>query len=138
MGNDDEPGSKERQVTQTSELILKQAVLDTRRFDEERQVAENLRDGEGIKNKLKERARVVAGLPERVSQAELLTGQKLPEDEMAYLRSLQYIAQKALERGNVYELGLILTDTLGGSKKGEPNLLEQLVSRLYPQTLKRN
>ncbi|MEK7092157.1 MAG: hypothetical protein AAB907_00870 [Patescibacteria group bacterium] len=133
MGNDDEPGSKERQVTQTSELILKQAVLDTRRFDEERQVAENLRNGEGIKNKLKERARVVAGLPERVSQAELLTGQKLPEDEMAYLRSLQYIAQKALERGNVYELGLILTDTLGGLKKGEPNLLEQLVNRLYPQ-----
>ena len=59
---------------------------------------------------------------------------KLPEDEMAYLRSLQYIAQKALERGNVYELGLILTDTLGGSKKGEPNLLEQLVNRLYPQS----
>ena len=120
-------------VVQTPEQILRQAVFDTRRFDEERQVAENSRDGEGIKNKLKESAEVVAGLPERISEAEVLTGQKLPEDEMETLRSLQYIAQKALERGNVYELGLILLDMQSNQKIGNPNLLEQIVNRLYPQ-----
>ena len=45
--------------------------------------------------------------------------------------TLKDIAQKALQQGNAYELGLILADTLGGTDK--PNLLEQLVNRLYPQ-----
>ena len=120
-------------AVQTPEQILKQAVLDTRRFDKEHQAAMDSRDSEGIKNMLKARAEVVAGLPERISEAEVLTGQKLPEDEMETLRSLQYIAQKALERGNVYELGLILLDMQSNQKIGNPNLLEQIVNRLYPQ-----
>jgi hypothetical protein len=132
MPLDDNQEEREK-VVQTPEQILKQAVLDTRRFDEERQAAENSRDGERIKNRLKARAEVVAGLPERISAAEVLTGLKVPEDEMGILLDLQDIARKALERGKFYELGLILEDTLGGTRKGEPNLLEQLVNRLYPQ-----
>lgn len=120
-------------VAQTPEQILRQAVLDCRRFDEERQAAENSRDGEGIRNKLKKRAEVVAELPEKISQAETLSGLKVPEDEMETLRSLQDRARKALERGSVYELGLVLTDTQGNSNIGEANLLEQLVNRLYSQ-----
>jgi hypothetical protein len=129
----DDNQEKREKVVQTPEQILKQAVLDTRRFDEERQAAEDSRDGEGIRNKLKERAEVVAGLPDRISEAEVLTGQKLPEDKMETLRSLQNIARKALERGNVYELGMVLTDTQRTPNTGELNLLEQLVNRLYPQ-----
>ena len=129
----DDSQEKGELVIQTPEQILKQAVLNTRRFDEERQAAENSRDGEGIKNKLKERAEVVAGLPEKLAQAESLTGLKIPEDEMQILLSLKDIAQKALERGGAYELGLLLTDMQGSTRIGKPNLLEQLVNRLYPQ-----
>lgn len=129
----DNTQEKGENVLQTPEQILKQAVLDAKKLDKESQKALKLKDEEGVKNKLKQRARVIAELPEKVSQAESLTGLKVPEDEMETLRSLQRIAQKALEREGVYELGLILTDTLGGTKIGKPNLLEQLVNRLYPQ-----
>lgn len=120
-------------VDKTPEQILKQAVLDTRKFDEESQKALKLKDGEMVMDKLKERAKVVAELPEKVYKAETLTGLKVPEDEMETLRSLQYIARKAMERGKAYELGLILLDMQGNQKIGEPNLLEQIVNRLYPQ-----
>lgn len=128
----DDTREKREVVMQTPEQILRQAVLDTTRLDEESRKAFELKDGEMVKNKLKQRAGVVAELPEKVLQAEALTGLKVPEDEMETLHSLQDIAQKALERGNAYELGLILTDLQGGSKIGKPNLLEQLVNRLYP------
>lgn len=124
---------KGEKVVQTPEQILKQAVLYTTKLDKESQEALRRKDGEGVRNKLTQRARVISDLPEKVSQAGALTGHKVPEDELETLRSLQYIAQKALDRGNAYELGLILTDTLGGSEIGKPNLLEQLVNRLFPQ-----
>ena len=119
---------------QTPEQILKQAVLDTRELDEERQKAEDVRDGKGIMIQLKERAEVIAGLPERISEAGRITGQEVSEDDMYILLSLQYIAQEALEGGRAHKLGMILTDTQGGSEIGKPNLLEQLVNRLYPQS----
>lgn len=120
-------------VVQTPEQILKQAVLDIKKLDEESEKALELKDGEAAKNKLIQRARIVAEIPEKVSQAEASTGIRVPEDEMDTLRSLQYIAQEALERGNGYELGLILLDMRAKQKIGELNLLEQLVNRLYPQ-----
>lgn len=120
-------------VVRTPEQILKQAVLDIRRLDVDSQKVWELRIGPEVKDKLKERARIIVELPERISESEVLTGQKLPEDEMEDLRSMQYLAQEALKRGNAYELGLILTDTQGPSDVDKPNLLEQLVNRLYPQ-----
>jgi len=129
----DDTQEKGELARETPEQILKQAVSATRKLDEDSQKSLVLKDGEGFKSKLQQRARVVAELPEKVAWAASLTGLRVPEDEMETLRSLQDIAQKALERGGAYELGLILTDTLGGTRIGKPNLLEQLVNRLYPQ-----
>ena len=131
MPLDDNQEEREKMV-QTPEQILKQAVLDAKKLDKESQKALKLKDAEGFKNKLQQRARIIAELPEKVSQAESLTGLKVPEDEMETLRFLQYFAQKALERGNAYALGVILIDTKF-KQKGGPNLLEQLVNRLHPQ-----
>ena len=129
----DDSQEKGELARETPEQILKEAVLDTRRLDEDSQKALMLKDGKGFKSKLQQRALVVVGLPEKISQATSLTGLGIPDDEMATLNSLKDIAQKALERGNAYELGLVLTDTLGGTEIDKPNLLEQLVYRLYPQ-----
>jgi len=128
----DDTREKGELAVQTPEQILKQAVLDTKNLDKESQKALRLKDEEGVRNKLKQRAGIVAQLPERVAQAESLTGLKVPEDEMETLRFLQHFAQKALERGNAYELGLVLTG-MRGAKTGKLNLLDQLVNRLYPQ-----
>src|SRR3990167_2515720 len=130
----DDSQEKGELARQTPEQILKEAVLDTRRLDEDSQKALMLKDGEGFKSKLQQRALVVVGLPEKISQATSLTGLGIPDDEMATLNSLKDIAKETLEQGSAYKLGLILADTLGGTDK--PNLLEQLVNRLYPQKRK--
>ncbi|MFV1917785.1 MAG: hypothetical protein ACC618_04885 [Patescibacteria group bacterium] len=125
--------SQEGQAIQTPERILKQAVLDTNKLDEEHLEALKVRDSETVRRKLKERAEIVAQLPERIIDAQAETGQEFPEDELKDLRDLQFIAEEALKRGKAFELGVIL-DYERGSKENEPNLLEQITNRLYSQS----
>lgn len=130
MLNDSNQETRES-VVKTPEQILKQAVLDTKRLDVNPQEVWELRIGPEVKDKLKERARIIVDLPERISKAQVLTGIMLPENVMEDLLSLQEIAQEALKGGHVLEIGSILEDK--GSKVGEANRLEEIVNRLYPQ-----
>jgi hypothetical protein len=130
MGDDAKPESAEQGI-RTPEQILKQAILDTKRLDEESQEALTRGDSEATQAKLRERAMIVAGLPDRVQQAQVQTGRNFPDGAIEELRSFQYVAQKALDRNGAYVLGLVLFDV--DSRGNKLNILEQLVNQLYPK-----
>jgi hypothetical protein len=121
---------KEKQVFDTPELILKDAVLRSKRLDEESQIALSKKDTVMCKRRLVERARLIADLPVRVKET-MAKGQSFPEEGLRQLEDFSELAQKALEDGRTFGLSVILKPDRG-SKESEPNLLEELVDKLYP------
>lgn len=131
MANSSYLENRERRVIESPEQVLKQAIVNSKRLDEESQEALQEGDSETVRKKLRERAEVVADLPEKILDAQAKTGQEFPQGELENLRGLQLIAERALEGGGAFEIGSILSER--DSKTGEPNLLEQIANRLYQQ-----
>jgi hypothetical protein len=117
--------------TQTPEDILGHAVKYTRSLGQE--VCGLLYGGDLNlrKAKLRERAEFIAGLPKRILTAAAETGQEFPDEELQRLRTLERLAREALETGDGYSLGSILSEQ--GMTTNEPNLLERVTLRVYPQ-----
>lgn len=117
-------------VLDTPELILKDAVLRSKKLDAEAQKAISQKgDVATYRQKLAERANLIAGLFTRVKET-MAKGQSFSEGELNQLEILSEFAGRAVEDGRPFTLSTILTPRpflVGG-----PNLLEELVNGLYP------
>lgn len=113
----------------TPELILKDAVLRSKKLDAEADEALSRNDAATCRQKLAERARLIADLPLSVKEA-MAKGQSFPEDGLRQLDDFSALANKALKDGRPFVLSAFLTPK--GSSVGEPSPLEKLVSGLYP------
>lgn len=113
----------------TPELILKDAVLRSKKLDTEADEALSQNDAATCRQKLAARAELVAGLPARVRET-MARGQSFPEDGLGQLEDFSVLANKALKDGRPFALSVFLTPK--GSLAGEPNPLEELVNGLYP------
>lgn len=116
-------------VLDTPELILKDAVLRFKKLDEESQWALSQKDTATCRQKLIERARLITDLPDRIKQV-IEGGQSFPEEEFRQLEDFSELANRGLKNGGSFVLGVLLKPQ--GSLESEPNLLEELVNKLYP------
>lgn len=116
-------------VLNTPELILKDAVLRFKKLDEESQRALSQKDTATCRQKLIERAVLIADLPTRIGQV-IDRGQSFPEEEFRQLVDFSELANRSLKNGGSFVLGVLLKPR--GSSESEPNLLEELVNKLYP------
>ena len=114
----------------TPELILKDAVLRSKKLDEESQRALSQEDTVMCRQKLVERARLIADLPARIKQV-IEKEQSFPEEELRQLENFSELANKGLKDGRSFVLGVLLKPDKGSLESG-PNLLEELVNQLYP------
>jgi len=120
---------REELVLDTPELILKDAVSKFDGLDIEAQKALSQKDAAKYRQKLVERAKLIADLPARVKEV-VERGQSFPEEGLHQLEDLSTLANERLKDGRSFGLSVFLTPR--GSSKGEPNLLEELVNELYP------
>lgn len=115
----------------TPEGILKSTVLRCKELERQsEQVVVDRGDPEIYKQKLIERAKLVVALPQLV-QDSVKIGNTFSEDEMHNLNSLAELANQALSKEGLFGLAVLLTPK--GSKNGEPNYLEKIVNKLYPE-----
>lgn len=117
-------------VLDTPELILKNAVLKFKKLDEEAEEALSQEDTVMCRQKLVERARLIVDLPARIKQV-MEGGQSFPEEELHQLEDFSELASKGLKDGRSFAVGVFLKPEKG-SLESEPNLLEELVNKLYP------
>jgi hypothetical protein len=116
-------------VLDTPELILKDAVLRFNKLDIEAQEALSQGDAATCKEKLAERAWLIAHLPIRVRET-ITRGQSFSEEGLCQLEIFSELAKKGLKDGRPFALGAFLKPS--GSLVGGPNPLEELVNELYP------
>lgn len=122
--------NRKEPVLDTPELILKDAVLRFKKLDEEADEASSQKDTAICKQKLVERARLIADLPARVKEV-MERGQSFPEEGLHQLEDFSELANRGLKDGRPFALGVFLKSDKG-SLVGEQNLLEELVNGLYP------
>lgn len=120
-------------VLDTPESILKDAVLRSNKLDAEAQEA-ILQKGDTAthRQKLIERAELVAGLPARVRET-MARGQSFPEGELNQLEILSNLARRALkqkDRRSLFALSAFLTPRKLLGRRA--NSLEEIVNELYP------
>jgi len=114
----------------TIKALLEQSVLQTNRFDEEADTALYDKSSPAeYRTKLRERATVIAELPDKIQRL-VGQGESIPENELVDLRNLAFSAREALEGKNDLYLAAFLSRR--GSKVSDPNLLEEILERLYP------
>jgi hypothetical protein len=123
-----EEGSKERALD-TPESILKDAVSRFNRLDVEAQEALSQSDAAKYRQKLVERARLIADLPVRVRET-MANGQSFSEEGLRQLEDFSALAEERLKDGGAFALGTLLKPR--GSSVSDPNSLEELVNGLYP------
>lgn len=117
----------------TPEGILRDTVLQCKKYDDQSQkVLLEKGDPNISKQMLIERAKLVAVLPQLIQES-VNNGNVFPEDEMYNLRALATLANEAIETKNDFGLGTLLTQK--GIKHNEPNHLEKLVNKIYPEKI---
>lgn len=116
-------------VLDTPELILKDAVSRFKELDAEVDEALSRKDAAMCRQKLAERAKLIADLPARVRET-MIRGQSFPGDGLRQLDNFSALADKALKDGRPFASSVFLKSK--GSSVGEPNPLEELVNELYP------
>ena len=117
-------------VLDTPELILKNAVLRFKKLDEEAEEVLSQEDTVMCRQKLVERAKLIADLPARIKQV-MERGQNFSEEGLHQLEDFSELAKKGLEDGGSFVFGVLLKPDKG-FLESEPNLLEELVNKLYP------
>lgn len=122
-------GDRKEPVLDTPELILKDAVLSFKKLDDEADEALSQKNAVRCKQKLVERAKLIADLPVRIKQV-IERGQSFPEEGLRQLEDFSELADRGLKDGRSFALGAFLKPR--GSSVGEPNPLEELVDELYP------
>ncbi|MBU1000233.1 hypothetical protein KKE78_02455 [Patescibacteria group bacterium] len=110
--------------------LLESAVEKTKRLHEEAYpiLWEQL-DSELYLSKLKERAKVIIDIPNKVDEL-VERGEMIPKHELIALQNLAFMAKEAIDKNNDFHLGVLLIDR--GSRDGDPNQLERILQRLYP------
>jgi len=122
-------GDRKEPVLDTPELILKDAVLNFKKLDDEADKALSQEDVVMCRQKLVERAKLIADLPVRIKQV-MERGQSFPEEGLRQLEDFSELANRGLKDGRPFALGAFLKPR--GSSVGGPNPLEELVDELYP------
>lgn len=125
--------------THTPEEILRYTVSQFNQLENQADEAIIRTDLATRRQKLIERARLIADLPDKI-RATFEKGKDFPNGELETLESFAelarerlHLAQQANEKskaGGDFALSTLLIEK--GKVKGEPNLLEELVNRLYP------
>lgn len=117
----------------TPESILKDAVLRSNQLDAEaREALFKRRDTETHRQKLIERAQLIAGLYARVEET-VARGQSFPEGGLNQLEMLSDLARRALkqkDRRSSFALSVFLTPKK--LPRNRLNPLEEIVRELYP------
>lgn len=126
--------SAERQVEhQTPELVLKQTIQEAAMLhDEARQVLYGEDDADKYKEKIAQRAQLIASLSERMEKC-IEMGLPFPKEELRNIQSVSNIANDSL-RGDHIVPGLGILYRLG-SRDGDPNFLEEIYNRVYSANL---
>lgn len=120
--------SKENKSVQQ---VLKETAEKFRSLTQEADAAlEKSRDTKAHHQKLRERARLLVDLPDRLSVVleETDIDSERKENIMRDIKWFAKNAQEALHRDNNFVLGVLLIDQ--GSKIGDKNHLEELISAL--------
>ncbi|HUS52182.1 MAG TPA: hypothetical protein VMX77_01805 [Candidatus Bathyarchaeia archaeon] len=120
---------RKESVLDTPKSILEDAVSRFNRLDVEAQEASSSKDAATCRQKLAERARLIADLPARVRET-MIRGQSFPEEGFRQLDDFSELAEKSLKDGGAFALGTLLKPR--GSLVSDPNSLEELVNELYP------
>lgn len=125
--------TERREAESTPEEIL---ISTSARFNElSLEAAEELyrhRNPDGYVAKLRERTKLIEDLSDRIKDA-IDQGHQFPSNELFQIYHFAGLAKHALSSNGSIEMKSVLSDM--DSKVGDPNNLEQLIERLYPQKL---
>ena len=110
--------------------LLESAVEKTERLRQEAYpiLWEQL-DSELYLSKLKERAKVIIEIPNKVDGL-VEQGETIPKHELIALQNLAFMAKEALDKNSDSHLAVLLINR--GSSDDDPNQLERILQRLYP------